>query len=89
MKNSAVCIASLVAGSVENTTADRAATRSTGLWYPTAALTIFVARLVLNAIWSPLFFGGYPLFGTAALLLPYLAWTLYASTLNFCIALMN
>lgn len=84
------------------------------------ALTIFVAQLVLNAIWSPLFFGGYPLFGTAALwaamaliavlivaiavtvrrfwpisqvsgvlLLPYLAWTLYASTLNLYIALMN
>lgn len=84
------------------------------------ALTVFVVQLVLNSIWSPLFFGGYPLIGTAALwaamvlivvlivaisvtiwrfwpispiagalLLPYLAWTLYASTLNLYIALMN
>ncbi|NYJ17159.1 TspO/MBR family protein [Nesterenkonia sandarakina] len=86
----------------------------------TPALALFVGQLVLNSIWSPLFFGGYPIFGTAALwaamvliavlivaialtiwrfwpisrlgaylLLPYLAWTLYASTLNFYIALMN
>jgi translocator protein len=84
------------------------------------ALTLFVGQLVLNSIWSPLFFGGYPLLGTVALwaamvliialivaiaitalrfwpisrvagvlLLPYLAWTLYASTLNLYIALMN
>ncbi|WP_328821767.1 TspO/MBR family protein [Nesterenkonia haasae] len=84
------------------------------------ALTLFVVQLVLNGIWSPLFFGGYPVMGTAALwaamvlivvlivaiaatiwrfwpisrlagvlLLPYLAWTVYASTLNLYIALMN
>jgi len=86
----------------------------------TPALALFVVQLVLNSIWSPLFFGGFPLFGraalwaafalivvlivaialtiwrfrpisrvAAALLLPYLAWTLYASTLNFYLALMN
>ena len=86
----------------------------------TPALALFVAQLVLNSIWSPLFFGGYPVAGSAALwaamvvilvlavaiaatiwrfwlispvagalLLPYLGWTVYASTLNFYIALMN
>lgn len=86
----------------------------------TPALALFVGQLVLNSIWSPLFFGGYPIFGTAALwaamvliivlivaiiatmvkfwpisrvsallLIPYLAWTMYASTLNAYIALMN
>ena len=86
----------------------------------TSALGLFVAQLVLNSVWTPVFFGGYPLWGTPALwaamivilalitvlivtirafwrirtaagvlLLPYLAWTLYASTLNLYIALMN
>lgn len=84
------------------------------------ALSIYIAQLVLNSIWSPLFFSGYPIWGTAALwaamgvitalivmilvtirmfwpisriaaglLIPYLAWVVYASTLNFYIALMN
>lgn len=84
------------------------------------ALSIFVVQLVLNSIWSPLFFGGYPWFGAAALwmalalilvlilaiietmrrfwpisrvaallLSPYLAWTIYASTLNLYIALTD
>jgi translocator protein len=84
------------------------------------ALSLFVGQLVLNSIWSPLFFAGYPLVGTSALwaamvliivlivaiaatvwrflpisrlagilLLPYLTWTVYASTLNLYIALMN
>lgn len=77
-------------------------------------LALYVAQLVMNALWAPLFFGGYPLFGVAALwssvavivlldlmvlatigvawpvsraaallLVPYLAWILYASTLNW------
>lgn len=32
-----------------------------------AALSLYVTQLVLNSIWSPLFFGGYPLWDTAAL----------------------
>ena len=78
------------------------------------ALALYVAQLVVNALWTPVFFGGYPLIGVAALwiavgiivlldllvvatiatawpvsraaallLLPYLAWILYASTLNW------
>ncbi len=78
------------------------------------ALAVFVAQLAVNAFWTPLFFGGYPLIGVAALwlavgvivlldllvvatialawpvskaaallLVPYLAWILYASTLNW------
>jgi translocator protein len=77
-----------------------------------AALVLFVAQLVVNSVWTPTFFGGYPLIGEAALwigvaiivlldllvtatiltawpvsraaallLVPYLAWILYASTL--------
>jgi len=86
------------------------------LWLRRArgALALFVAQLVVNSIWTPVFFGGYPLIGTAALwlgvaiivlldllvvatiatawpvsrwaavlLMPYLAWILYASTLNW------
>ena len=84
------------------------------------ALWIYIGQLVLNSIWSPLFFSGYPVWGTGALwaamvvivalivmiavtirafwpisrvaavlLTPYLGWVLYASTLNFYIALMN
>lgn len=84
------------------------------------ALVLFGVQLVLNGLWTPIFFGAYPLWGTAALwlafavilamiaavvltalafrrvrglaaalLLPYLAWILYASTLNLYIALMN
>lgn len=78
------------------------------------ALGLYVGQLVLNALWTPLFFGGYGLIGlpalwsafvvillldlavavtiavfwpisrTAALLLvPYLLWILYASSLNW------
>ena len=86
------------------------------LWLRRArgALVLFVAQLVVNSVWTPVFFGGYPLIGTAALwialaiivlldllvvatiasawslsrwsavlLMPYLAWILYASTLNW------
>ena len=79
-----------------------------------APLAFFVAQMVVNALWTPFFFGGYPILGTAALwigvviivvldllvvatigvawpvsraaallLVPYLAWVLYASTLNW------
>ena len=79
-----------------------------------AALTLYVAQLVINSIWTPVFFGGYPLIGplalwlgvavivlldllvvatiavawgvsrpAALLLVPYLVWILYASTLNW------
>jgi tryptophan-rich sensory protein len=78
------------------------------------ALPLFVAQLVLNSLWTPIFFGGYGLIGPAALwialavilgldlvvaatiaafwpvsrvaailLVPYLLWILYASTLNW------
>ena len=86
------------------------------LWLRRArgALVLFVAQLAVNSLWTPVFFGAYPLIGTAALwigvaiivlldllvvatiatawpvsrwsavlLLPYLAWILYASTLNW------
>ncbi|WP_375389287.1 TspO/MBR family protein [uncultured Amnibacterium sp.] len=79
-----------------------------------AALTLFVVQLVVNSIWTPIFFGGYPILGPVALwigvaiivlldllvvatiasawprshaaallLVPYLVWLLYASTLNW------
>lgn len=79
-----------------------------------AALVLYVAQLVVNSIWTPVFFGAYPLIGESALwigvgvillldllvvltiatawpvsrraavlLVPYLAWILYASTLNW------
>jgi benzodiazapine receptor len=79
-----------------------------------ASLVLYVVQLVVNSIWTPVFFGAYPFIGTvalwigvgvivlldllvvatiatawpvsrwaAALLLPYLAWILYASTLNW------
>jgi translocator protein len=84
------------------------------------ALPLFVAQLVLNSLWTPIFFGGYALIGPAALwialvviialdlavaatvaafwpvsrlaavlLLPYLVWILYASTLNWGDAALN
>ncbi|HRN30006.1 MAG TPA: tryptophan-rich sensory protein, partial [Terrimesophilobacter sp.] len=83
----------------------------------TTALTLYLVQLLLNGIWSPLFFAGYPLWGTAALwaasvviivlagvivatiaafhrvdrpaayiLIPYLAWVLYATSLNIGVA---
>ena len=78
------------------------------------ALPLFVLQLVLNSLWTPIFFGGYALVGPSALwialfvilaldlvvaatiaafwpvsrvaailLVPYLLWILYASTLNW------
>jgi benzodiazapine receptor len=88
--------------------------------YVTPALTLYVAQLFLNSVWTPIFFGGYEVIGgpslwialavivlldicvvgtilvfwptsrTAALLLvPYLAWILYATTLNWADAALN
>lgn len=88
--------------------------------YVTPALTLYVAQLFLNAVWTPLFFGGYSVIGGSALwvalavivlldicvagtiavfwptsraaallLVPYLAWILYATTLNWGIAVLN
>lgn len=84
------------------------------------ALGWYALQLGLNAIWSPLFFAGYPTWGSAALwgalmvivalivtlvvtlrafwplsrvaailLIPYLGWVVYASTLNLYMAIMN
>jgi benzodiazapine receptor len=84
------------------------------------ALTLYVAQLVLNALWTPVFFGLFPAIGTPALwialviivaldvvilvtmlafwpvsraaawlLVPYWAWTLFATTLNVALALLN
>lgn len=86
----------------------------------TTALTLYLVQLLLNGIWSPLFFAGYPLWGTGALwaatavivllaaaiiatilsfhridrpaayiLIPYLAWVLYATTLTIGVAALN
>lgn len=84
-------------------------------------MNLYWVQLVLNAIWSPLFFGGYASFGVTALwiafavilaliitvvlliagafkhgfkaaallLIPYLLWGAYASTLNLYLALFN
>ncbi len=78
------------------------------------ALLLYAGQLVLNAIWTPLFFGAEQLWpGLAvivaldvvlavtvvaffrkqrlagALLVPYLAWCLYATTLNAGVAVLN
>lgn len=84
------------------------------------ASALYVAQLVLNSIWTPVFFGLYPALGTPALwialviivalvvlvlltilqfrriqpvaawiLLPYLAWLLFATTLNAAAAVLN
>ena len=84
------------------------------------ALTLYVVQLVLNAIWTPVFFGLYPSLGIAALwialviilaldfavlltmlafwkvsrvaawlLVPYWAWVLFATTLNWALAALN
>lgn len=78
------------------------------------ALVVFLAQLVLNAAWTPLFFGagqrGFAfaeilvLFGAiivtismfrrhsifaAALLMPYLVWTGFATVLNFTVWQLN
>jgi benzodiazapine receptor len=83
-------------------------------------LALYVMQLVLNALWTPVFFALYPMIGGAALwiaaviivaldvlvlltlisfwpisrlagalLIPYLAWVLYATTLNIGIAVLN
>lgn len=90
---------------------------------PTAvrrALGWYVAQLVLNAVWTPVFFGLYPTLGPPALwiaiviivaldlavlftmlafwrvsraaswlLVPYWAWVLFATTLNWALAALN
>jgi benzodiazapine receptor len=84
------------------------------------ALTAYAVQLVLNLLWTPVFFGLYPALGTPALwiafgiivalavavavtilyfgpisrtagllLLPYLAWVVFASSLNLWAALNN
>jgi benzodiazapine receptor len=84
------------------------------------ALTAYAVQLVLNLLWTPVFFGLYPVLGTPALwiafviivalavavsvtvlyfgpisrtagllLLPYLAWIVFASSLNFWAAVYN
>jgi len=84
------------------------------------ALSVYWAQLVLNALWTPVFFAAYPTWGPAALwvaagimlallvavayclvafwrisrvagaiMVAYLAWLLYASTLNLGVALLN
>lgn len=84
------------------------------------AMTAYGVQLGLNAVWTPIFFAGYPAFGPVALwvglgvivaldaaivveivlsarrsrlaawlLVPYLAWCLYATTLNAGLAALN
>ncbi len=88
--------------------------------YVTPALWLYGSQLVLNAVWTPIFFAGYTVIGppalwvalvvivlldicvlatmlvfwpisrvAAVLLVPYLAWILYATTLNWGIAVLN
>lgn len=86
----------------------------------TPALTLYVVQLVLNSLWTPVFFGAYPGWGPAALwiafviiilldvfviatvaaflhvdrvagllLVPYLLWVLFATTLNGALGALN
>lgn len=86
----------------------------------TRALAFYVVQLVLNALWTPFFFGLYPFVGApalwialviivlldlavlatmlafwevsrvaAVLLIPYWAWVLFATTLNWALAAQN
>lgn len=41
--------------------------RERGSFFRRTALILYVTQLVINAAWTPVFFSGYPLFGTAAL----------------------
>ena len=83
-------------------------------------LTVYVVQLVLNGLWTPVFFGLYPSLGAPALwialviilaldvavlltmlgfwrvskvaawlLVPYWAWVLFATTLNWALAALN
>lgn len=84
------------------------------------ALLIYAVQILLNALWTPVFFGGYPAFGSAALwiglviivalaitivimisryhkisalaawlMVPYLLWILFATSLNAGVAILN
>ncbi|KQQ50243.1 TspO/MBR family protein [Plantibacter sp. Leaf314] len=84
------------------------------------ALVLYIVQLVLNALWTPCFFGLYPFIGApalwialviilaldlavlatmfafwevsrvaAVLLIPYWAWLLFATTLNWSLAALN
>lgn len=85
-----------------------------------SALMLFVVQMVLNSLWTPVFFAGYPVFGAAAwwiaaviiialivvvialavsaakwsrtaswIMVPYLLWLCFASTLNIGIIVLN
>jgi tryptophan-rich sensory protein len=41
--------------------------RERGSYFRGTALILYVTQLVINAVWTPVFFGGYPLGGSAAL----------------------
>ncbi|WP_336651442.1 MULTISPECIES: TspO/MBR family protein [unclassified Leucobacter] len=83
-------------------------------------LRLFVTQLVLNALWTPVFFAGYPLMGAAAwwvalaimvalmasvillgitaaplsriaswIMIPYLLWLIFATSLNVAVIALN
>lgn len=85
-----------------------------------SALALFVTQMVLNALWTPIFFAGYPVIGAAAwwiaavviialivvvvalavsaakwsriaswVMVPYVLWLCFASTLNIGIIALN
>jgi len=94
--------------------------RRIGVKPVTVALSLYIVQLILNSLWTPVFFGAYPGWGPAALwiafaiivlldiavaatiasflplsrvagwmLVPYLLWILFASTLNWALAALN